>query len=167
MQLAVDQWAALRLCGTRLGAWKTSITRLAEAGDRRSMPAAAAAGGGTSGGRRRQARMAQVCGGGQALPVLLLASTSRQAHQPSCCCPCATPLPHRELEATADLDDTAARLLAGANGDPEVVQQRMREGARLRLALALRPGLRTPALPPVAPAAPAALALAPSARRQP
>ena len=35
----------------------------------------------------------------------------------------------RELEETAPLDEAAARLLQGANGDPDVVQQRMRSGA--------------------------------------
>lgn len=33
----------------------------------------------------------------------------------------------RDLEETADMDEDAARLLAGANGNPEVVQQRMRD----------------------------------------
>lgn len=33
----------------------------------------------------------------------------------------------RDLEASADLDQDAARLLAGSNGNPEVVQQRMKD----------------------------------------
>ena len=43
-----------------------------------------------------------------------------------------SPPMRRDLEATAHLDEDAARLLEGANGDPSVVQQRMREGERRR-----------------------------------
>jgi hypothetical protein len=37
-------------------------------------------------------------------------------------------LPNRDLEESAGQDEAAARLLAGAAGDPDVVQQRMRSG---------------------------------------
>ena len=37
--------------------------------------------------------------------------------------------PNRDLEESAGQDEAAARLLAGAGGDPDVVQQRMRSGA--------------------------------------
>lgn len=40
------------------------------------------------------------------------------------------------MEETAHLDENAARLLAGASGDPTVVQARMKEGERAACLLA-------------------------------
>lgn len=63
----------------------------------------------------------QAGGGGPLLPP-------HAVDTPALLCPAALPW-RRDLEETADMDEDAARLLAGANGNPEVVQQRMRDGA--------------------------------------